>query len=71
MAKYGKDEQLEKQAEEWLKANDPDYFKKTKNYLSEEQMQKKLNKERPVSSFSKKQKNEMDNKYYSIHKEEL
>jgi hypothetical protein len=71
MSKHGNNKEIDKLTEEWLKANDPDYFKKTKTYVSEEQMQKKLNKERPLSSFNKKQKNEMDNKYYSIHKEEL
>lgn len=71
MAKYGIDDKLEKAAEEWLKVNDPEYYKKTKNYLSEDQMKKKINKETPVSGFSKKQKNELDNQLYGIHKEEL
>lgn len=68
MAKMGKDEELELLTEEWLRNHDPDYKKKNKGYSNEENLQKKLSKETPISNLSKKERSKIEEEYYSSHK---
>jgi ribonuclease HII len=65
MAKQGRDEELEKLTEDWLRNNDPDYQKRNKGYTSENNMDRKARKEIPISNLNKQERSKLEEEYYS------
>jgi hypothetical protein len=65
MAKYGVDEEMEKMTEQWLRENDENYNKKNKGYHSNRAVEQRSKKEIPLSSLGKKDREDMEEKYYS------
>lgn len=65
MAKHGRDDELEKLTEQWLRDNDPNYQKRNKGYTSETNMDRKSRKEIPISNLNKTERSKMEEEYYS------
>ena len=63
--KHGRDEEIEKMTEDWLRQNDPQYRSRYKNYTTDEQINKKSKKEIPISNLSKGDRQKLENQYYS------
>lgn len=63
--KHGEDQDLERLTEQWLRENDPDYSKKNKGYHSNKAVEQKSKKEIPLSNLGKKDREMVEEKYYS------
>lgn len=70
MSKEGIDEELEKATEEWLRKHDPQYSSRWKGYSSIEQMERKSKTEIPLTNLNKKQRKEMNDRFFSTNKGE-